>query len=931
MKTRVRPLAGIIAFLVTMMAFPAAASAVVPPAKLDAALMAVAREPAEGSIAARTLRRLEAGRPEPLIQTILRFEGTLDDVRAHGGVVRSVMGDIATVDIPAHKLAAVAALPSVVSIEAARAQPKRLDRSVPAARADTLRVGTPPNWSAGTGKNVIVGVIDSGIDFRHRDFRNGDGTTRVIGIWDQRATGASGAPPAGYTYGGECTPAMINAAIAGAPAACTHQDTDGHGTHVTGIAAGNGQATGNGQLAYRMIGMAPSADILVANGNEFGSAQVLDAIAWMKAKAAALGRPLVINMSFGSYFGARDGTSNFEKGMSNLAGPGVILVGAAGNEAKAPIRATGTITQGGSVTVGFNIPDGSKSADLEIWYPGANAYGVNVAGPGCATTDTVNAGETRNFATACGIVEFSSTGTQPNNDDRQIKVGIGSNDSAPLVTGAWTITLVGTVVAGGSHPFSIINGEDETGPTFTDHASPETTEILTDTSSSRRVIAVASYNTRNAWDSLSGPGSDTSSGAVSDISNFSSRGPRRNCSNLAKCPPIMKPEITAPGSKVMSALTVDKAKPEAPSAIEADGVHYGADGTSMASPHVAGAVALLLQQDPTMTPETVRQRLYSAVQSNPFATNLPLFDAATPDMPANPNYTWGYGVLDAAKAVAATAPPNTGTPGSGANYQGLFYNAPAESEAGWGINFAHQGDVIFATWFTYDAAGRAWWLTMTAEKTGTNTYAGKLYETRGPAFNAVPFSSSLVQVIEVGDGTLTFSDVNNGTFRYTVNGITQTKTLVRQVFGTVPVCTWGAQSNLALGTNFQDLWWAAPPPGVESGWGVNFTHQGDIIFATWFTYDFDGKPLWLSATVRKGAAGVYSGAIYRTTGPAFSAQPWNKATVTVAQVGDLTITFANGNAATFHYTLSLGTPPVAVDQTKSIERQVFRTPGTVCR
>jgi len=274
--------------------------------------------------------------------------------------------------------------------------------------------------------------------------------------------------------------------------------------------------------------------------------------------------------------------------------------------------------------------------------------------------------------------------------------------------------------------------------------------------------------------------------------------------------------------------------------------------------------------------------------------------------------------------------PKSSLPAVALNFQGLFYNAPAESEAGWGINFAHQGDVVFATWFTYDATGRAWWLTMTAEKTGTNTYAGKLYETRGPAFNAALFSPTAVQAIEVGNGTLTFSDVNNGTFRYTVNGIPQTKTLVRQVFGTVPGCTWAAQSNLALAANFQDLWWAAPA-GVESGWGVNFTHQGDIIFATWFTYDFDGKPLWLSATVRKGAAGVYTGAIYRTTGPAFSAQPWNKATVTVAQVGDLTITFASGNAATFHYTLALGTPPVTVDQTKQVTRQVFRTPGTVCQ
>ncbi len=122
--------------------------------------------------------------------------------------------------------------------------------------------------------------------------------------------------------------------------------------------------------------------------------------------------------------------------MSNLSGPGVILVAAAGNEATDPIRAFGTITQGGSVTVGFNIPGNSKGGELEIWYPGTDSYGVNVAGPGCAATVTVNPGDTPGtVATPCGAVEFVSTGPQANNDDRQIKVSIGSTSAATLVTG----------------------------------------------------------------------------------------------------------------------------------------------------------------------------------------------------------------------------------------------------------------------------------------------------------------------------------------------------------------------------------------------------------------------------------------------------------------------------------------------------------------
>src|SRR5262249_17114558 len=79
-----------------------------------------------------------------------------------------------------------------------------------------------------------------------------------------------------------------------------------------------------------------------------------------------------------------------------------------------------------------------------------------------------------------------------------------------------------------------------------------------------------------------------------------------------------------------------------------------------------------------------------------------------------------------------------------ANYQGLWWKAPAGSESGWGLNVAHQGDTIFASWFTYDTSGRGWWLVMTAPKTGANTYSGTLYETRGPAFGAVPWSPAAV-------------------------------------------------------------------------------------------------------------------------------------------------------------------------------------------
>ena len=261
------------------------------------------------------------------------------------------------------------------------------------------------------------------------------------------------------------------------------------------------------------------------------------------------------------------------------------------------------------------------------------------------------------------------------------------------------------------------------------------------------------------------------------------------------------------------------------------------------------------------------------------------------------------------------------------NSQGLWWAAPANSESGWGINFAHQADTIFATWFTYDVNGRGWWLVMTAPKTSPNGYSGTLYQTRGPPFNAQPFSPANVTSTPVGSGTLSFSDANNGMFDYTVNGVHQTKAITRQVFGPLPTCTFGGLTNLALATNYQDLWWAAPAAS-ESGWGINLNHEGDTIFATWFTYDLDGTPMWLVVTAPKTGPAVYTGDLYRTAGARFDA--FDATRVVPTKVGTATFTFADGNTATFAYSIT-GVGPNLVTQTKTITREIFAAPGTVCQ
>jgi len=268
--------------------------------------------------------------------------------------------------------------------------------------------------------------------------------------------------------------------------------------------------------------------------------------------------------------------------------------------------------------------------------------------------------------------------------------------------------------------------------------------------------------------------------------------------------------------------------------------------------------------------------------------------------------------------------------GPSPNYQGLWW-ATGGAESGWGVNFVHQGALVFATWYTYNTSGKAWWLSMLANNTTGTTYTGDILATAGPPFNSVPFPPVTAAPTKVGTGTVTFTDVSNGSFDYTVNGTHQMKAITRFDLGTgpQPTCTYSATTpNFAAATNYQDLWWVAN--GAESGWGVNFAHQGDSVFATWYTYDVDGTPLWLSALApRVGTSNVYTGKLFRTSGPRFDAYDTTK--VLKSEVGMATLTFADGNHATFDYVTNGSGSLPAASQSKQITRYPFAASGgTLC-
>ena len=278
------------------------------------------------------------------------------------------------------------------------------------------------------------------------------------------------------------------------------------------------------------------------------------------------------------------------------------------------------------------------------------------------------------------------------------------------------------------------------------------------------------------------------------------------------------------------------------------------------------------------------------------------------------------------------------------SFSGLWWRATG-AEPGWGLNIAHQGNILFATWFTYDANGNGEWLVMPrAELMGMDggregmmmgmgmmpmmpgmmmqmpAFGGLLYRTTGPSFDAKAFDASAVKASAAGYAMLTFTDANTALFEYSLDGVYQAKAVTREAYAALPMCDFGSSPDTS---NFQDLWWRAG--GSEPGWGLNVTQQGSVIFATWFTYDENGRGLWLvMPNAAQASPMTYTGKLYRTHGPAFDAQPWNPANVVATEVGNATLAFSDARNGVF--TAQVGTSTVV----KPIAREAFASPASAC-
>jgi hypothetical protein len=531
-----------------------------------------------------------------------------------------------------------------------------------------LGIGARPLHAAGReGEGVIVGVIDSGIDWCHGDFiDDATGQSRIRFLWDQSLTPQSGesAPDVGRDsntandFGVEYTAAQIDAAIqAGNCATATPSsrqvrsaDILGHGTHVAGIAAGDGSATNGQEPPGKYKGVAPKADLIVVKLKEveegkeeeeeveesgrFESAGIIDAIAYFFSKTEALNQPAVANLSLGIHGGSTDGTSLLDQAVRNAVGPGRIVVASAGNARFIPNRAQGAVSANGSDTLKVDLsnchPPNCTDVVLSLWHPGGDAYTLTVTAPNGTPLSAAD-GATRSAVIDGSAVQILNAVSSPPNGDKNSLVGFRGRGSGDFV---WSLTLQRTANRGnGSWDAwtSPPNGEIF----FRDHVprNPDNSVAGTvaEPGSSYGAIAVGAHTTKFRWESLAGAQQNAAAFLTfGGIYIGSSGGPTRDGR--------LKPDVTAPGF-IVSAASADCRDPVcSPQRLTRDGRHRTQDGTSMSASMVTGSVALILQADPNNFPR-------------PLLKSTAARDAITGE--ALPDNIWGHGKVNLVSAFSA--------------------------------------------------------------------------------------------------------------------------------------------------------------------------------------------------------------------------------------------------------------------------------------
>ncbi len=573
------------------------------------------------------------------------------------------LSGFATAIVPIPRLKEIADLPGIEWVQVGRRYRPELDASVPVIRADQTAA------AYGTrGARVVVADIDTGVDWRNPDFRNRNpdgtpGTTRIKYIWSQDDACVGAPPPFPFDFGCLYTEADINAALGGGPT-ITAPDAGFHGTHVLGIAGGNGHSTGNGRPADTYVGVASQADlIMVKTFPEPGDAScatcfdLSSALEFIDAKAAELGEPYSINMSLGTDLGAHDGSDADEVTIDMLTGPGKpgkSVANSAGNNRGYGIHASGVVAAGGTVTLTFTIPSYTALAGIfndiqawQVWYAGGDNLTVTLKDPTtspCGSSvlslSNTTGGGLAARATNSGTMIIDDTGSPAANGSRFFDVEVDDQSGSPPCPGTWSFDVHGnTITQGGRFDMWIWYSTFGAGQASSDWNQPDPTMLMTIPATAFNTTSVAAFISKRQWvdvDGITRAYADTTL-QVGMLAPFSSPGPTRDGR--------IKPDLTAPGMGVASALASDAASAILGGSLRRrvvqDGVHWVIEGTSMAAPHVAGVYAQMLGLNRRLDASQLRTLVKgSAIRDSFTGASLP-------------NADWGVGKLDALGSVAA--------------------------------------------------------------------------------------------------------------------------------------------------------------------------------------------------------------------------------------------------------------------------------------
>ena len=587
--------------------------------------------------------------PGEKVHVTVKFQDDPAPLETIGFKITRHSGPFVSGDIPVSRLADLAAHPNVIYIEAPGPDKLKLDTSVPETRANHIRNVNPTTgqWTGLTGSGVIIGIIDTGIDLQHGSFRNADGTTRILFVWDQGldpdVTAGEPSPrlPGGEeSFGVEYDKSWIDQAFrsqdpnnTGPERIVRHKDTHGHGSHVAGIAAGNGSEAERCGDPFEYAGVAPEANLIVVKLRQFGENKanrqgddINLAAEYIFDKATRLNRPAVINISLGSQIGPHDGTGSKEEGLSNLlAGnpAGQAIVVSAGNEANLKLHAKGEVPKGSTLDLKFKIQsDDEESRSLELWYrPPIGLKAKIVAPDGTAseqTSDTEQHNEKRLPLSDQTTVFLTSDLSLPQNGDNRIKVLIRPQKGDSIPSGPWVLKLENK----GSDKVEFDAWLEEESddrqkqPIFTDPQLVSKATTLTNYACVENLIAVANYYHEG---SQSG-----------ELSSSSSQGPTRLSSDPDK------PDLAAPGTSITAPQGEPPGFMERACCACCRDRYTDKYGTSMSAPHVTGALALMLQDNPNLGADDIRLRLRERARK----------DSHTEKDHTTPNIQWGSGKLN---------------------------------------------------------------------------------------------------------------------------------------------------------------------------------------------------------------------------------------------------------------------------------------------